>query len=59
MTILVVGDRSQIEGPLKSLPFVEKIERLDVLGNPVVDKLRAKPAAARKGASPGATASME
>ena len=59
MAILVVGDRSQIEGPLKSLAFVKAIERLDVEGNPVVDKLRAKPAAARKGASPGATASTE
>jgi zinc protease len=59
MAILVVGDRSQIEGPLKSLPFVKAIERLDVEGNPVLDKSRVKPAAARKGASPGATASTE
>ena len=35
MTILVVGDRSQIEGPLKSLPFVESIQRLDTEGNPL------------------------
>ena len=33
MTILVVGDRSQIEGPLKSLPFVEAIQQLDTEGN--------------------------
>ena len=57
MAVLVVGDRSQIEGPLKSLPFVETIERLDVEGNPVADKSRAKPAAAQQGASPGATVS--
>ena len=35
MAILVVGDRSQIEGPLKSLPFVETIQRLDTEGNSV------------------------
>ncbi len=35
MAILVVGDRSLIEGPIKSLPFVDTIERLDVEGKPV------------------------
>jgi zinc protease len=35
MAILVVGDRSAIEASLKSLPFVEGIEKLDALGNPV------------------------
>ena len=45
MTILVVGDRSQIEGPLKSLPFVETIQRLDTEGNPLPAPA-AKPAAA-------------
>ena len=33
MSILIVGDRSQIEGPLKSLPFVQAIQRLDTEGN--------------------------
>ncbi len=47
MAILVVGDRSQIEEPLRSLPFVERFEQLDVEGNPVPAKLRAKPAASR------------
>ena len=37
MTILVVGDRSQIEGPLKTLPFVKAIRRLDAEGNPLPD----------------------
>jgi zinc protease len=35
MSILVVGDRSQVEGPLKSLPFVPSIQRLDNEGNTV------------------------
>jgi zinc protease len=42
MTILVVGDRTKIEGPLKSLPFVKNICLLDADGEaipgPVVDK---------------------
>ncbi len=33
MTILVVGDRAQIEAPLLSLPFVQSIKQLDALGN--------------------------
>ena len=35
MTILVVGDRSKIEGPLRSLPFVKSIRFLDTEGNPM------------------------
>jgi zinc protease len=35
MTTLVVGDRSQIEGAIKSLPFVEKIEHLTPEGKPL------------------------
>jgi zinc protease len=35
MTILVVGDRARIEGPLKSLPFVKTICLLDVDGKPL------------------------
>ncbi len=37
MTVLVVGDRSRVEGPLKSLPFVKAIRRLDAEGNPLPD----------------------
>jgi zinc protease len=37
MSILVVGDRSQIEAPLLSLAFVKRIKRLDALGNPLPD----------------------
>jgi zinc protease len=37
MTILVVGDRAKVEGPLKSLPFVKEIRRLDAEGNPLPD----------------------
>jgi zinc protease len=55
MAILVVGDRSVIEKPLKSLPFVDKIERLDTEGDPVPEDARAKPAAAVEPAAPGAT----
>jgi zinc protease len=35
MTILVVGDKAKIEGPLKSLPFVKVINVLDTEGNTV------------------------
>jgi zinc protease len=45
MTILVVGDRSQIEAPLLSLPFVRSIQQLDALGNPVGDSAASRPAA--------------
>ena len=37
MTVLVVGDRAKVEGPLKSLPFVKVIRRLDPEGNPLPD----------------------
>jgi zinc protease len=53
MALLAVGDRSQIEGPLKSLPFVEGIVELDVEGHPVAGKSQAKPAASRGNSPPG------
>jgi zinc protease len=46
MTILVVGDRSKIEGPLKSLPFVKSIRLLDVQGNPLQAPVASTPALA-------------
>ena len=51
MSILLVGDGSQIEGPLKSLPFVQAIQRLDAEGNALAPPAQAKPAAAAKGSS--------
>jgi zinc protease len=51
MTILVVGDRSGVEGPLKSLPFVESIKQLDTEGNPVAAPAAAKRAAVAKTAA--------
>ena len=33
MTVLIVGDRSKIEGPLKGLPWVKAIRHLDPEGN--------------------------
>jgi zinc protease len=54
MAVFVVGDRATIEGPLKSLPFVENIQLVDSEGNPVADKSRTKPAAARSGTPPPA-----
>jgi zinc protease len=58
MAILVVGDRSLIEGPLKTLPFVGTIERLDTEGNPLAPPATAKPAAAAKaGVAAGSRAS--
>jgi zinc protease len=45
MSILVVGDRSQIEAPLLSLPFVQNVQSLDALGNPLHDSSALKPAA--------------
>ena len=35
MTILVVGDRAKIEGPLKTLPYAKDIIFVDTDGNPV------------------------
>ncbi len=46
MTILIVGDRSQIEAPLSSLPFVQSIKHVDTQGNPVADPAVDRPAAA-------------
>jgi zinc protease len=34
-TILVVGDKARIAGPLKTLPFVKSIRLIDPHGNPV------------------------
>jgi zinc protease len=49
MSILVVGDRSLIDGPLKSLPFVPSIQRLDNEGNTVAPApARTKAAATAK-----------
>jgi zinc protease len=59
MAVLVVGDRSQIEGQLKALPFVDAIQLVDSEGNPVGEKSRLKPAAAREGAARSATASAD
>jgi zinc protease len=35
ITILVVGDRSKVEGPLKTLPFARVVNLLDPEGNPL------------------------
>jgi zinc protease len=45
MTILVVGDRSQIEAPLLTLPFIRTIQHLDALGYPLSDSAASRPAA--------------
>jgi zinc protease len=47
MTTLIVGDRSQIEGPIKSLPFVERIQQLTSEGKHL-ETPAAKKAAARQ-----------
>jgi zinc protease len=57
MTILVVGDRSSIEGPLKSLPFVAAIKRLDTEGNALPAPALKPAAAAQAGSSPRIRAS--
>jgi zinc protease len=46
MAILVVGDRTQVERPLQSLPFVKSIQRLDSDGNSLAPPAPAKAAAA-------------
>jgi zinc protease len=51
MSILIVGDRSLVEGPLKSLPFVQAIERLDSEGNTVAPPAKSKPVAAANASS--------
>ena len=43
MTILVVGDRSRIEGPLRSLPFVKSICLLENRGKPLREPSVPKP----------------
>ena len=45
MTILVVGDRSKIEGPLRSIPFVKNIRLLDQEGNPLPEPVAPRPVA--------------
>jgi zinc protease len=50
---LVVGDRSVIEKPLKTLPFVDKIQRLNTEGDPVPENAAAKPAATHEPPQPG------
>ena len=55
MAILVVGDRSKVEGPLKSLPFVERIEQLDVEGNPIPATRQPKPGASKESRPPSET----
>ena len=59
MAMLVVGDRSQIEGPLRGLRFVERFEQLDVEGNPLPAKSRVKPATSKESSSPRASAGSE
>jgi zinc protease len=51
MSILIVGDRSQVEGPLKSLPFVPAIQRLDTDGNALAPPAKTKAAAAASASS--------
>ncbi len=57
VAILVVGDRSVVEKPLKSLPFVDKIQRLNTEGEPVPENAPAKAAATRE--TPGPSASRK
>jgi zinc protease len=52
MTVLVVGDASQIEGRLKSLPFVANIQRLDHEGDPLPASIAPKPATVGRGPAP-------
>jgi zinc protease len=51
MSILIVGDRSVVEGPLKSLPFAQTIQRLDSEGNALAPPANSKPAAAARASS--------
>jgi zinc protease len=48
MSILIVGDQSKIEKPLRSLPFVKAIELLDNEGGPLRPAGTAKRSAAAK-----------
>jgi zinc protease len=51
MTILVVGDRAQIERPLKRLPFVAAVQLLDREGNPLPAPAAKAAAAAGNGSA--------
>ena len=51
MSILIVGDRSLVEGPLKRLPFIPAIQRIDTEGNALAPAASAKPAAAARARS--------
>jgi zinc protease len=57
MTILVVGDRAQVEGPLKSLPFVASIQRLDAEGKTLPAPAAKRAAAAETRRAPGSRVS--
>jgi zinc protease len=37
LSILIVGDRAKVEGPLKTLPFVRVVNLLDTEGKPIPD----------------------
>jgi zinc protease len=52
MTVLVVGDKSQVEGPLRSLPFGKTIHLLDAEGNPIGEDESASRKAASAGGRP-------
>jgi zinc protease len=49
MTVLVVGDKSKVEGPLSSLPFGKTIHLLDAEGNPLGEDKSAADKAASAG----------
>jgi len=49
MTVLVVGDRAKIEGPLKTLPYAKVINLLDSEGNPITATAAATPGATEGG----------
>ena len=59
MALLAVGDRSQVEGPLKGLPFFERIEQLDVEGNPKTAKPGGKPAVSKDRSPPETAAGSD
>ncbi len=53
MALLVVGDRSQVQAPLKSLPFVETIQQLDAEGKTIAHVPQAKPVVSKKSSPRG------
>jgi zinc protease len=57
MSILIVGDRSQVEKPLKGLPFIGAIQWLDTEGNPLAPQAATKRAAAAAGRATATPAS--